>query len=328
MIAALGFVLACAALAALVGAALSLAVVTVLGVTRAVLSRLPAARQADVLFIAGLIPAAGTLAIVGAAALPSLQQMAGVADDHCLEHAHHSHLCLVHFGGMRPSLAVLGAFALAWAAFRLATILSDELVVSRRLRQLQALASSHDADPALWILPGAASICHTVGLIHPRILVSSELLAVLSPAEREAVLAHERAHARRRDPLALFLLRLAGVFGFPFASSLLVQTFREAAELACDADAAHRTGDPLTVADVLVRVSRMRLVAPTAGAFAVAGSPLERRIAALLDPAGLASRRSHQILLGLSIPSVAVALALLQAPTIHHAVESALHHLF
>lgn len=328
MIATLGFVLACAALAALVGTALSVAVAAALGGARSVLARLPAARRADVLFGAGLVPAAGAIAVVAAAGLPSLLHLAGLADDHCLEHSHHSHLCLVHFGGMRPSLAVLGAFALAWALFRVALIVSDELGVARRLSQLRALASARTDDPALFVLPGDATICHTVGLLRPRILVSSALLAALSPAERDAVLAHERAHARRRDPLALFLLRLAGVFAPSFASTALMRAFREAAELACDAEAAARTGDPLTVAEMLVRVSRLRLVAPSPGAFAAAGTGLERRIAALLDPAGFAWRRSYQLLLGLSILSAVVALALVQAAAIHHAVESVLHHLF
>jgi Peptidase family M48 len=48
----------------------------------------------------------------------------------------------------------------------------------------------------------------TRGLLRPRILVSSGALATLDPAELAAVLGHERAHLRRRDPLRLLAARL------------------------------------------------------------------------------------------------------------------------
>ncbi|WP_249730487.1 M56 family metallopeptidase [Paenibacillus sp. J2TS4] len=47
-----------------------------------------------------------------------------------------------------------------------------------------------------------------VGLLKPRIIVSSGLLAMLSDGEREAVLLHERHHCMRRDPLKIFIVTL------------------------------------------------------------------------------------------------------------------------
>jgi Zn-dependent protease with chaperone function len=49
------------------------------------------------------------------------------------------------------------------------------------------------------------ALCH--GLLRPRLLLSTGALRVLSPAEMGAVLRHERAHLRRRDPLRLVLAR-------------------------------------------------------------------------------------------------------------------------
>jgi Zn-dependent protease with chaperone function len=49
------------------------------------------------------------------------------------------------------------------------------------------------------------ALCH--GLLQPRLLLSTGALRALSPAEMEAVLRHERAHLRRRDPLRLVLAR-------------------------------------------------------------------------------------------------------------------------
>jgi hypothetical protein len=48
----------------------------------------------------------------------------------------------------------------------------------------------------------------TRGVLRPRILISTAALAILDPAELAAVLGHERAHLRRRDPLRLLAARL------------------------------------------------------------------------------------------------------------------------
>ncbi len=48
----------------------------------------------------------------------------------------------------------------------------------------------------------------TYGLLRPRVLVSTGLLTVMSPAERRAVLTHERCHVRGRDPLKVFVARV------------------------------------------------------------------------------------------------------------------------
>jgi Zn-dependent protease with chaperone function len=54
----------------------------------------------------------------------------------------------------------------------------------------------------------AEAFALTHGLLRPRILLSTAALAILDPAELAAVLGHERAHLRRRDPLRLLAARL------------------------------------------------------------------------------------------------------------------------
>lgn len=52
-------------------------------------------------------------------------------------------------------------------------------------------------------LPGRLAFC--AGLLRPTVVVSSSLIASLSPSALAAVLAHEAAHARGRDPLRQIL---------------------------------------------------------------------------------------------------------------------------
>lgn len=95
------------------------------------------------------------------------------------------------------------------------------------------------------------AFCH--GLLRPRIYLSSGILAALSPAELGALLAHERHHARRRDPLRLAVARVLGsaLFFLPVLPRLLAR-YADEAELAAD-EAALRDGqDVAALAAVLL----------------------------------------------------------------------------
>jgi Zn-dependent protease with chaperone function len=63
--------------------------------------------------------------------------------------------------------------------------------------QAQRLGVAHRLDVVTW--DRAQAFCY--GFMHPRICISTGLLALLGPTEVEAVLRHERHHLQRRDPL-------------------------------------------------------------------------------------------------------------------------------
>lgn len=76
-----------------------------------------------------------------------------------------------------------------------------------RQRQQDLLARgarrmSTDLQPTnVWVVPGHQPVAMTVGFFRPNIYVSDGLVAVLSSPECQAVIAHEYAHCRARDPL-------------------------------------------------------------------------------------------------------------------------------
>lgn len=77
------------------------------------------------------------------------------------------------------------------------------------------------------------AFCH--GLLRPRIYVSSGTLAALSTSELGALLAHERHHARRHDPLRFAVARVlaGGLFFLPVLPRLL-DRYADEAEIAAD----------------------------------------------------------------------------------------------
>jgi bla regulator protein blaR1 len=140
--------------------------------------------------------------------------------------------------------ANLGAVAvLALAALGLAVTAMTvggawrELAAARRLeRSLRACRARPLGDA--WVIPDERPRAFCAGLIRPRIYVSSGAVALLDEPALRAVLAHERHHAGRRDPLRLAAGRVIAraLFFVPGLGELVCR--REAlAELSADESA-------------------------------------------------------------------------------------------
>lgn len=326
----LAFVLECAALAAFIGTATSLLAFGAYAVARPFASRWAPARRADLLFALAAVPALASLALVLAAAAPSLLAAAGLGSDHCTTHPHHAHLCLVHAAGLRPLLAALGAASLAVFLFR-ATSLARRVVESAgQLRALERLGVPRQGRFPVVSVPAGPRLCHAVGVLRRRIVISEELSRSLPEAELRAALAHEEAHLRRRDPAALLGLSVASLFSLPPVARFLQSRFHSAVEEACDAEAAAAVGDPSVVAQALVQVASLQRSASKVAALAPAfgASELERRVHLLLEARGLPVAPARALPLLFAGAALVTGLALSRAQHLHHAVETLLHQLF
>ncbi|QRK09432.1 hypothetical protein JQX13_04620 [Archangium violaceum] len=325
----LAFLLECAATAALVGTAVSLLVWPALLVLRArALQRVPALR-ADLAFVLGTLPALASVGVVAAAAAPPLAAALGLAADHCLGHGHHVHLCFLHTATVRPVLATVGAFSLVVFLFRAGDVVLRLLRVRARLSALESLGTPRSGPFPIVAVPGAPRLCHAVGLVRRRILLSASLEESLTQVELRSALAHEEAHLRRREPLLGLLLGVAGLFAAPFLARACVTVYQTAAEEACDAEAAAAVGDGGLVAGALVKVATLqRRLSNVAGEMPAFGAlALERRVRLLLDEEARAT--SAQALRVAGVMALAAGLlAFAYTAFLHHAVETALHLLF
>lgn len=149
------------------------------------------------------------------------------------------------------SLAIV-AFASASAAGLLRTIRAYR----RERRVLRALPiipidggplreHAARAGVGLFALPSSRPAAFCVGLFRPRLVVSTGLLERLDGEEQAAVVCHELAHARSREPLKCLLARLAArtFFWLPALSALL-DRYLLVKELAADREAIARTSRP------------------------------------------------------------------------------------
>ncbi len=132
---------------------------------------------------------------------------------------------------------------------------------TRTMRSLSVMACGTDARLAaaahavgcapdrVHLVDGLLSPAFTSGWFTPHIYVSRALPSQLCRDELEAVLAHEQAHARRRDPLRQFAWRtLAGVLFWLPAIRRLAEELADEAEIRADDVAARERALPLASA--------------------------------------------------------------------------------
>ena len=114
------------------------------------------------------------------------------------------------------------------------------------------------------LVDGLPMPAFTTGWLRPVIHVSTQLERQLPRAQLAAVLAHEYAHVRRRDPLRLTVLRAMGclLFWLP-AMRRLAADVADDAEIIAD-DFAVR-GDPVALASAILALAQWRAPGRTGG---------------------------------------------------------------
>jgi Zn-dependent protease with chaperone function len=144
-----------------------------------------------------------------------------------------------------PSLLVLLLSSLSVAVVALALrSAARQLGVRRRFMRGVRIVGRADVEGCrALIVEGERPQAFCTGLWRPRVYVSRGTLDLLPADQLAAVVAHEAHHARRRDPLRLFVARAVGegLFFMP-ALARLTERYAALAEVAADEAAVSRGG--------------------------------------------------------------------------------------
>lgn len=149
------------------------------------------------------------------------------------------------------------------------------------VESVAAVASAARWGERLTVVDAQEQIAVTIGLLRPSVVISTGLVASLSNTELRAVLAHEQAHAHRKDPLRALLGRMfaAHLWLAPAAHDLQLRARRDY-ELAADRHAAHRCGRRALAGALLRVTSPPAVVSEFVAPFAESGL-LDARVAQL-----------------------------------------------
>lgn len=311
----------CAAAFAIVAFATSVVVGVALGASEGSVERLAPAAQARVYLAASLLPFLAGAAVLAAVLAPSFGWIA----DHCgpLGSVHaHSHICAQHGAASWPALSSLAMAAVLVVRFVTSVARQLYAVVLGRVARARFDRSADAPNPdGLRVLPVDDAQAFVLGLLRPRLYVTRGLVAGSARTHLDAVLAHERAHMARRDPLRRFVAGLGAGFHLPGVAGWLGARLAQAQEMAADEVAAQTLGSREAVASAVVALAKARQVGPSA-ALAFSGSNVEHRVQSLLDGDERRDTPSPQAL-GVAA-FVALAAVAAGADTVHHGIETLL----
>ena len=176
--------------------------------------------------------------------------------------------------------------------------------LTTRMNSLPRQALFRD-DATVVVLNTTRPLSFTLGILHPRVYVSTALLEELTPQERKAMLAHEAAHIRRRDGLWNMVLSVAYQLLPVPGGAALCRDWKRAAERACDAAAAKHIGNPCDVASALVVAARLVTLqsAPGVSHFAN-GDDIEGRVEELLAGDTAPQQKSSLLAIALAASTI------------------------
>jgi beta-lactamase regulating signal transducer with metallopeptidase domain len=289
---------------------------------RGAMRRLAPERRARLLSTLAAAPLALPAVLVVLCLLPSVLAAVGLHRDHCPHHAEHLHLCVTH----RPP-----ELPLPWSVFSLLGVapVVGALAVgaagasrARRLRRSLELGPEAALQGDVRLVASPLALCVTAGALRPVIFVSERFAAELPAGQLEAVIEHERAHARRRDGLRKLAAAALSWMHPPALRRRLLGDLSLACEQACDAEAARSIGDRLRVAEAILGAERLLgRCGESRAVCAFGGSQVPERVERLLDedPAPRVRGRAEWAWL-----AAAAAAALALADPLHHLAEHVL----
>src|ERR1051325_6234841 len=221
---------------------------------------------------------------------------------------------------------------LAWLRTRLLTTRHAERAREQWQLATRRLSEALGVRQAVRVLESArVEVPAVIGLLKPAILLPASILAGLSPAQLDMILAHELAHIRRHDFLVNLLQAVVETLLFYHPAVWWIsRQVRIERENCCDDLAVSVCGNRLQYARALLRLEELRAAVPTLAVSANGGS-LFARVRRIAVGSRLIQRRALRGTVALAmLPIVLAAIAVPLSPALGRsalAVRKSVRHL-
>jgi bla regulator protein blaR1 len=192
-----------------------------------------------------------------------------------------------------------------------------------RMRRVRRNATPLVLELPIPVLSSATQIEPGVlGIFRPVLLLPEGIESRLTPAQLDAILAHEMVHVRRRDNLtaAIHIVVETAFWFFPVVWWLRAQLIEER-ENACDEAVLGMGGEAESYAEGIIEVCKSYTESPAAYVSGISGSNLKKRIIRIVNHRSGENLTSAKKV-GLALATVAVLIAplvigLVNAPLLH-----------
>jgi bla regulator protein BlaR1 len=219
------------------------------------------------------------------------------------------------------ALAILVTWWVRWCRVAAAVRTALPLESGRELEALRRLERAYGRPRAMALVSSNTSFEPGVfGIVTPVLLWPRSISEHLDDRQIEAIIAHELAHAGRRDNLAAALhMIVQAVFWFHPVVRWIGKRLLDERERACDEDVIRRVGCvPQTYAEGILKTCELYIESPLACVAGVTGSNLKRRIEEIMNNDAAAAMTGWRKLLllttALVVTCVPIAVGVLTAP--------------
>jgi bla regulator protein BlaR1 len=179
-----------------------------------------------------------------------------------------------------PSASLLPTVLLGTWVCGFIVVVFSWLARWRRIRAAVRTASPLPLDLPVLVMSSPVPLEPGVfGIFKPVLLLPEGILTRLTPAQLQAILAHELWHVRRRDNLAAAMQMTAeAVFWFHPLVWWIGSRLLEERERACDEEVIRHACEPQVYAEGILNVCKFYLASPLRCVSGVTGSNLKKRI--------------------------------------------------
>jgi bla regulator protein blaR1 len=193
-----------------------------------------------------------------------------------------------HFEAPEVYLATPPSPSIPWASVWLSGC--GVVLLIWRVRWRRVHAAVQQASPLWWSTGIEAKSSRGVlepgvfGILRPVLLLPEGITTRLTPAQLDAIVAHEMCHVRRRDNLAAAIHMLVeAVFWFHPLVWWIGARLVEERERACDEEVLRMGKEPEVYAAGILEVCRFYVSSPLECVSGVTGSDLKRRIEQIME---------------------------------------------
>lgn len=169
---------------------------------------------------------------------------------------------LIRRGQLAPLGFAAGGLLMLWGTTVLGTLVarfSRDIILFLRLeRRVASHAEEYEVFAGghaimVRVVPDPARFAFSLGMFQPRIYITRGLLGILDAAELQAVVLHELAHVRRRDPLVCWLIRISTSSLWLPGASRFATRFVALSELKADEAAVNAVEDERALLGALLK---------------------------------------------------------------------------
>jgi len=159
------------------------------------------------------------------------------------------------------------------------------------------------------------------GVFRPVLLLPEGIFERLTPAQLEAVIAHELGHVRHRDNLiAAIHMFVETIFWFHPLVWWIGKRMVEERERACDEEVLRLGSEPRVYAEGILNICKLYAESPLACVSGVTGADLKKRIEAILKNSAVlrldATRKAILAVAGAAALALPIALGIVNAPSL------------